>query len=210
MAVVNTAICFADAIVGSVIRSQGVKSGNSALDTAQLFICLAINIAGTGLIGQRARQSPELVQDYFNGHGLRERIERLALLLTESGAVLLLFQLLNAIFGRMNVTAAQFSPVNIAWSVIATIFNAITVLYAMAVIIMHITHRSALNKLFGLQTIINVSTSSKTGQTTKISTLRFAEGGRQVTSSTGLGSDIEAQESRVIESEKGPNEIIAQ
>jgi hypothetical protein len=219
MVVINTAFCLADAIVGSIIRSQGVNSGNSSLDTAQMFISLAINFAATGLIGQKARQNPELVQQYFEGHGLRERGERMALLLTESGAVLLLFQLLNTIFGRMNVTAAQFSPVNIAWSVIATIFNAITVLYAMAVIIMHITRRSAMNKLFGLQTIINVSTSEKNGQTTKISTLRFADreggAGRQVTSSTGLGSDIEAQEesSGGIENafkEKSVHAIIAQ
>lgn len=87
----------------------------------------------------------------------------------------------------------------------------------MAVIIMHIINRSALNKLFGLKTIINVSTSEKPGHATKISTLRFAEGGRQVTSSTGLGSaDIEAQEdsSGVIEhvfknQEKSQNEDIA-
>lgn len=195
---VNFGMCISDAIVTTVIRSKGVKSGNAALDTAQMFISLVINIAATGLIGLKARQSPELIKEYFStSKGWRESFERVVLLLTESGVVLLLFQLLYAIFGRLNASAAQFSPINIAWSVIAVMFNAITILYAMAVIIMHIVNRSALNKLFNLKPTINVSTNEKGGTTTKISTLRFAdrEAARQVTSSTGLGStDLEAQE----------------
>ncbi|KAF9069439.1 hypothetical protein BDP27DRAFT_1420901 [Rhodocollybia butyracea] len=201
MGFVNAALCLADAIVDTIIRSKGVKSGNSSLDTAQMFISLAINIVATTCIGLKAKQNPDLVKDYFaQFKSRRERFEKMVLVLMESGVVLLIFQLLYAIFGRLNVTAAQFSNINIAWSVIATMFNAITILYAMAVIIMVIIDRSALDKLFGLKTTINVSTSEKTGQTTKISTLRFAEGGRQVTSntsSTGLGSDIEAQDDSV-------------
>lgn len=88
----------------------------------------------------------------------------------------------------------------------------------MAVIIMHIVNRSALNKLFNLKPTINVSTSEKAGTTTKISTLRFAdrEAARQVTSSTGLGStDLEAQEdsSGIVElvfPEKSQHEAIVQ
>jgi len=219
---VNFGLCIANAIVQTVLRSNGgTKSGNDALETAQMFISLAINMAGTGLIWVKARQNPEMMQAHFAASkNRRDSWERMVLLLTESGVVLLLFQLLYAIFGRINMTAAQFSPVNIAWSVIAVMFNAITILYAMAVIIMHIIDRSALNKLFGLKTIINVSTSEKTGQTTKISTLRFAEGGagRQVTSSTGLGStDLEAQDesSGIVEhpfknQEKSQHEVISQ
>lgn len=61
-----------------------------------------------------------------------------------------------------------------------------------AVIIMIIIDRSALDKLFELKTTINISVNEKNGQTTKISTLRFAEGGHQATYSTGLGSaDLE-------------------
>ncbi|KAE9398126.1 hypothetical protein BT96DRAFT_976576 [Gymnopus androsaceus JB14] len=181
---VNVGMCLSNAIVQTVVRSKnGGKSGNAALETAQMFISLVVNIAATGLIWQQVRQNPEMMKQHFSTcKNRRERWERMILLLTESGAVLLLFQLLYAIFGRMNITAAQFSPVNIAWSIIAVMFNAITILYAMAVIIMHIINRSALNKLFGLKTIINVSTSEKPGHATKISTLRFAEGGRQVTS----------------------------
>lgn len=48
-------MCISDAIVGTVIRSKGVKSGNSSLDSAQMFISLAVNIAATGLIGLKTR-----------------------------------------------------------------------------------------------------------------------------------------------------------
>ncbi|KAJ3997456.1 hypothetical protein F5050DRAFT_1421325 [Lentinula boryana] len=201
MMFVNAGVCLSDAIVGTIIRAQGVKSGNASLNTVQMFISLAINAAATGLIWVKAKKNPELVHEYFGqSENRRERAERLVLVFTESGVVLLLFQLLYAIFGRLNVTATQFSGVNIAWSVIATMLNAITVLYAVAVIIMAIIDRSALDKLFKLKTTINVSLSEKHGQTTKISTLHFAEGGRQATSSTGLGSaDFEAvqEDSRI-------------
>ncbi|KIK62311.1 hypothetical protein GYMLUDRAFT_42243 [Collybiopsis luxurians FD-317 M1] len=195
---VNTGICLSDAIVDTVIRTRdkGAKTGNTALDTAQLFICLVINMVATGLILTKAWQNPVMVKEYLEkSKNRRERFEKVILVMTESGVFLLLFQLLWAIFGRINMTAAQFSPVNIAWLVIETMFNEITILYAMAVIIMVIIDRSALDKLFVLKTTINVTTSEKNAQATKISTLRFAEG-RQVTSattSTGLGSDIEAQ-----------------
>ncbi|KAJ3877596.1 hypothetical protein F5051DRAFT_408071 [Lentinula edodes] len=193
MMLVNTGICCSDAIVGTIVRSQGVKNGNSSLETAQMFICLAINFIATGLIGLKAKQRPQLVNEYFSlSRNRREIVERTVLVLTESGVVLLLFQLLYAIFGQLNISAAQFSGVNIAWSIIATMFNAITVLYVVAVIIMIIIDRSALDKLFELKTTINISVNEKNGQTTKISTLRFAEGGHQATYSTGLGSaDLE-------------------
>ncbi|KAJ3869864.1 hypothetical protein EV359DRAFT_59475 [Lentinula novae-zelandiae] len=185
MMLVNTGICCSDAIVGTIVRSQGVKSGNSSLETAQMFICLAINFIATGLIGVKAKQRPQLVREYFSlSRKRREIVERTVLVLTESGVVLLLFQL--------NISASQFSGINIAWSIIATMFNAVTVLHAVVVIIMVIIDRSALDKLFELKTTINISVSEKNGQTTKISTLRFAEGGHQATYSTGLGSaDLE-------------------
>ncbi|KAE9389972.1 hypothetical protein BT96DRAFT_1002748 [Gymnopus androsaceus JB14] len=197
---VNFGMCISNAVLQTVIRSKGVKEWK-----------------------RRPRDSPDV-----HLFGCEHRcygphlVESQSLLLLEAIVVHIsngCGQLLYAIFGRMNITAAQFSPVNIAWSIIAVMFNAITILYAMAVIIMHIINRSALNKLFGLKTIINVSTSEKNGQTTRISTLRFAEGGgRQVTSSTGLGSaDLEGQEdsSGIVEhvfkgQEKSQTEAIVQ
>jgi hypothetical protein len=192
-----TGMCLSDAITDTIIRSRGVKSGSSSLDTAQMFICLAVNIAATGLIILKAKANPDMITDYLDqAKDRRAAFERVMLTLTESGVFLLIFQLLYAIFGRLNVTAAQFSPVNIAFDVIACMFNAITMLYSIAVIIMVITDRSALEKLFRLRATINITPSEKNGQTTKISTLRFAdrEASRQATTTTGLGSDIEAQE----------------
>ncbi|KAJ3728219.1 hypothetical protein C8R42DRAFT_257161 [Lentinula raphanica] len=223
MAFVNAGLCLSDAILNTIIRAQtnGVKSGNSTLDTVQMFVSLAINGAATGLIWVKARRSPELVSEYFGQEQKRsERAERMILVLTESGVVLLIFQLLYAIFGRLNVHAAQFSGVNVAWSVIATMLNEIAVLYTVAVIIMAIVNRSALDKLFKLKTAINISLSEKNGQTTKISTLRFAEGGRPPTSSAGLGTsddfEVIQEESRdeglalhVIKQEVGSEDRLA-
>lgn len=48
-------MCISNAVLQTVIRSKGVKSGNAALETAQMFISLAVNIAATGLIWLKVR-----------------------------------------------------------------------------------------------------------------------------------------------------------
>ncbi|KAF8831332.1 hypothetical protein HHX47_DHR1000824 [Lentinula edodes] len=188
--------------------SEGLQTTVLALSVTSIWTSLLPNLVATSLIGVKLIVHHKTVKPLYNGKQ-RSHVERLLLLLVESGTVLGVFQLLYAILLTLEDFTITTQNETAAYLMFSSVFLEVVPMYPVAVIILVNLERAPLAESFHLSIRATPGTAeSKSPNGHKVagsidlatphhlSTIRFVEGGGDdalMTAGSSFNSDHVAQ-----------------
>ncbi|KAJ4470187.1 hypothetical protein J3R30DRAFT_3712037 [Lentinula aciculospora] len=195
---ITTSVCDVASLPGNL------QTAVLAISVASIWTSLITNLVATSFIGVKLWEHHKTVQPLYNGKQ-RSQVERLLLLLVESGTVLGVLQLLYAIFLTLEDFTIPTQNETAAYLIFNSLFLELVPMYPVAVIILVNLERAPLAESFHLSTgeteskppnVDKVTQTKGTAIQSHLSTISFVEGeeyGASTTTGSGFDTDHNEQ-----------------